>query len=240
MPKRRYSKRYWIDGNGQWRDRHNHNRASTGPKRDVDRRSYRPGTATPDTWKTKTRAILFPDEAPPPRRKPPRFKDRAPTDAAPRAFPPVSLFSSPFRSFLELLPTGAPRTNVTMYAIVKRTDAKYVTASNASGARIFAKQIGTMTRGQAAKLTVADVRELVSFDPDGLLAVLPLKGRAVIAKGIDPIRSAIGTSPKMWRYLRWLDTKTGIKPPTLKTRAGRVRKMKPGGGGKRMRFTASR
>jgi hypothetical protein len=234
-----YRKRYWIDSAGRFRDRRNHNRVSSGPKGKVDRREYGHFTVnTPETW-----------QAPAPKRKPKRKpKPKAPVeraqddgDKAPAAFPPLSTFNSPFRRFLTLLPKDKPRTLVTMYAILRKTDAKYIDERNTSGARVYAKQIGTMTRSRAARLTVGDVRRLYQFDRDGVLAVLALKGRAVTVSGTDPIRAEI--AHEMNDYLRTLDKGTQEEaekklPKSLRTRKGR--KLRPGGKTKRTRHTATR
>ena len=227
MPRLR---RYWRDSRGKWRDRYNKNRPSKGPERVDDLRKYPKRKHTPPI-PTKRK--------PKPKIRPP--KEQTGTQRAPHAFPSRALFSSPFRQFLTLIPNDRPKALVTVYAILKRTLAKYQTQSNRSGVRIYAKQVGTMTQAKANRLTVADVRELHNVDRDGVLAVLALKGRPITARGTDPTRSEIARG--MQAYLRALDKGTRSEalkklPKHIRTRKGR--KLKPGGKGKRKRYKQTR
>lgn len=198
---------------------------STGPSRKVDLRQYPKGVAPskPSTPKKTKR-----------RRSSRAPQSQSPGRTAPHELPSLSAFSNPFRRFVEPI-SGKDTEWVTVYAIVKRTSARYVRADNKRGVRTFAVQLGTMKRSQARRLTIGDVRDAHKCDPDGVLAVVQLKGKAVIytpAKG-DPTRQAIANAPKMRRYLRSLsrgfETRSGHlkeRKRYTETRKGKKRKGK--------------
>ena len=191
-----YRNRYFIDSAGRWRDRKNHNRVSSGPQRKVDRRKYRVKTPTP--WK--------------PRKKP---KPKPTPDNLLRHDIPDE-YQSTFRHFIESVDKGHPNAIATCYAILKRTNARYITAENANGVRIFAIRLGDITRSVARKMTVADLQErALKFDTDWHPSIHTLKGKAMKH---TPVKGDKTRSRLAKKYLR----KNGEKK--RKKRKGKAKK----------------
>jgi len=163
------------------------------------------------------------------------FTQQLPEQLAPIVTLPLSVWNTPFRQFVQRI-QGSLRGEIRLYAMLKRTSATYKTSKNRDGVRIFAKLLDAkITRTEALRWTIAEVRSRAEgVDPDGVLWLMQAKPKKT--------RDEIANTPKMRRYLRALD-KPELSAETreaAKRVLGKLKKKRPGGKGKRKRYTASR